>query len=352
MYKEIKRITDASVHVFYNGNYVCHNKYIKTKKLTRKPYLSISNAEDIVVWKSPEEMVVALFVVNNVLIYNVNEDHAIARHTSNLGQELYRLDHRMGGLVKYPDNNTVQIYNPPKGRYNMNILTGEVLKTYPEHEMYIHTITDCLYICMKDFGSKLIITDYDFNIIWQRDISVECQYNDMPSGTLTKGRITSVIVYQNKYVIISTMMSHCICMEIETGKVVWRKPGNSIWWYATKDNIAYCITNRALYYMDMETGVDADYGWTHSALPDFVVDGKKFTPLVDDIQYVDGLLWLIAFDRASGRSCILAVNPHNGHYEWIHHVDTKDKVMSMKFYEGRMYLNSTRDLLIYAKDKT
>jgi len=69
----------------------------------------------------------------------------------------------------------------------------------------------------------------------------------------------------------------------------------------------------------------------------------------DTIIYNNGLLWGLIY--SNGYSFVVAINPYDYHYEWIHRVETKEKVMGIQFHDNRMYLHTSgSELYIYEKE--
>ena len=76
---------------------------------------------------------------------------------------------------------------------------------------------------------------------------------------------------------------------------------------------------------------------------------KDYTAFGYEVIYNEGLLWYRVY--ASGKSFIIAINPHDGYYEWIHYIKESNKIDSVKFHKGRMYLRDINGtLFVYEKN--
>lgn len=127
-----------------------------------------------------------------------------------------------------------------------------------------------------------------------------------------------------------------ISIEIVSGKINWA----TVTYAETIEifqNIGYVCTSLSLYKINLDTGVIKDYdGWEFSRLPNFEFNGKTYWPTGHRVIHYEGLLWYAVYD--SGESFVIAINPQDGHYEWIHHVETNEKIKSIKFHHNRMYI--------------
>jgi len=356
MYQQIKIIEEAGLVGFQTEKQVIQQRDILAKKKYGKWYASIVNWNFDPIWQTTEmQNVGGIQIIDDFLMYIVNFEKTVFRNFADINHDTYVLNFAFTAS-KHPNNkNVIFGYFEDERFFVLDLNNNEILP-YPNPKFTIWYVLNKYLIGTQHNASKLIISDHEFNTIWERDISIEGQHKHWMTWEKSKkdeivpGRILSTILYQEKYVIICLEESDCICLELATGKEVWRNPNGSIWRFALSGNIAYCITNRSLWKLDLETGATTDYGWKGKALPDFEYEGNIFTPVVHDIQYHSDLLWFLSYDMSSGYSFILVVSPETGNYEWIHKVDSKHKVMSMKFHKNRMYLNSTRDLYIYERE--
>ncbi|MDR2127058.1 MAG: PQQ-binding-like beta-propeller repeat protein [Prevotellaceae bacterium] len=205
------------------------------------------------------------------------------------------------------------------------------------------------------FGNKLFFSDSIQKLIcccdcngkqvWQQDLKeiLKYQYNKKD----VYGQIKQVKQYKDSLIAVSD--GGVVKLQIETGEILWKSKT-----YARTmeiiGNIGYVCTNHSLYKINLETGEISGYGWEYHRLPDFEYNGKKYWAVGHEVIYHDGLLWYSVY--SSGHSFLLAINPSNGNYEWIHHVETNEKTASPQFHENKMFLLDTGSTLhIYEKEK-
>lgn len=158
--------------------------------------------------------------------------------------------------------------------------------------------------------------------------------------------IKAVKEYQNSLIIVTSVAT--LRLSADDGSVIWINNG-----YARTleivGNTGYICTGLSLLKINLDNGEESGYGWEQNRLPDFSYKGQEYSPAGHEVVYHDGLLWYSVC--SSGESFLLAINPNNGNYEWIHHVDTNDQTDSPQFYKDRMFLWDTGNILhIYEKE--
>ena len=201
-------------------------------------------------------------------------------------------------------------------------------------------ISDELIISYQSRKGLIGLFTLDNQEIWQHNINTLL-------GTETDSEIKQLKRYNDAIIVASNM--GILSIEISTGKVKW-----AVETYALTieivENTGYVCTNSALYKINLDTGVISDYdGWEYSALPDIRYEEKNYTAFGYEVIFHEGLLWYRVF--ASGESFIIAINPHDGYYEWVQHLEGVDKINSIKFHKNRMYLLDIGGILhVYEKD--
>lgn len=207
--------------------------------------------------------------------------------------------------------------------------------------IYLNIKTNLVTIDKKSCLS--CYTKTDFSLLWRQDLSEHLNYN--LDGKNITGQIKEVKQYKDSLIVISD--GGIIRLALETGEILWKiKP------YARTmeivDNTGFVCSSLALYKINLDTGDISGYGWKNHRLPDFEYKGKNYWPIGHRVVYHEGLLWYSVY--SSGDSFIVAINPHDGYYEWIHYVDTNEKTDPPQFYGNKMFLLDTGGTLhIYNK---
>lgn len=158
--------------------------------------------------------------------------------------------------------------------------------------------------------------------------------------------ISEIKEYQGSLIVLTSVAT--LRLSAEDGSIIWINNG-----YARTleivSNIGYLCTGLCLLKLNLDTGEESGYGWERNRLPDFTYNNKLYWPAGHEIVYHDGLLWYSVC--SSGKSFLLAINPDNGNYEWIHHVDTNEQTDAPQFYKDRMFIRDTGNTLhIYEKE--
>ena len=98
--------------------------------------------------------------------------------------------------------------------------------------------------------------------------------------------------------------------------------------------------------MNLDTGEKYSYGRKYDRLPDFEYNGETYWPSGYRVVYHKGLLWYRVY--SSGDSFIVSIDPDTANYQWIHKVDTYEKVNDINFYDDKMFVTDTGyNLFIY-----
>lgn len=162
-----------------------------------------------------------------------------------------------------------------------------------------------------------------------------------------KVKISQVKEYQGSLIVVTSVAT--LRLSAEDGSVIWKNEGYARTLEIVGDT-GYICTGLSLLKLNLDTGEESGYGWEKNRLPDFTYNGKSHWPAGQEVIYHDGFLWYSVYD--SGESFLIAINPDNGNYEWVHHVDTNGKTDAPQFYEDRMFLWDTGNTLhIYEKEK-
>ncbi|MEB3005997.1 hypothetical protein VJJ03_11450, partial [Capnocytophaga sp. G2] len=139
-----------------------------------------------------------------------------------------------------------------------------------------------------------------------------------------------------------------VCLSQKDGSLIWKCN-----YYARTMEIVghygYVCTSLSFYRVDLDTGESYDYDREYAALPDFKYNGKNYLPAGHRVVYHKGLLWYRVY--SSGDSFIIAIDPETANYQWIHKVDTYEKVNDIKFHDDKMFVTDTGyNLFIYEEE--
>lgn len=160
-------------------------------------------------------------------------------------------------------------------------------------------------------------------------------------------RINDIKEYQGSLIVATT--AAVLRLSVEDGSIIWISEG-----YARTieivGNTGYVCTSGSLFKVNLDNGEESGFGWgEYHKLPNFTYNGKDYWATGHRVVYHDGLLWYSVY--SSGDSFLIAINPENGNYEWIHYVDTIGKTDEPQFFGNYMFLYDTEHTLhIYQKE--
>lgn len=181
---------------------------------------------------------------------------------------------------------------------------------------------------------------HSIDLSWQLDIrSLFPEQEDV--------EIRDIKEYQGSLIIATT--AAVLRLSVEDGSIIWISEG-----YARTieivGNTGYVCTSGSLFKVNLDNGEESGYGWgEYHKLPNFTYNGKDYWATGHRVVYHDGLLWYSVY--SSGDSFLIAINPENGNYEWIHYVDTIGKTDEPQFFGDYMFLYDTEHTLhIYQKE--
>jgi len=179
----------------------------------------------------------------------------------------------------------------------------------------------------------------DFSLLWQQNIQ------DFFPGE-EELSILEIYSYKDTFIIIARV--GIVCLSQKDGFLIWKCN-----YYARTMEIVghygYVCTSLSFYRVDLDTGESYDYDREYAALPDFKYNEKNYLPAGHRVVYHKGLLWYSVY--SSGDSFIIAIDPETANYQWIHKVETYEKVMDIKFYYDKMFVTDTGyNLFIYEEE--
>ena len=195
------------------------------------------------------------------------------------------------------------------------------------------------FIVSRYSTSIYIYKKNDFSLLWQQNIQ------DFFPGE-EELSILEIYSYKDTFIIIARV--GIVCLSQKDGSLIWKCDH-----YARTMEIVghygYVCTSLSFYRVDLDTGEFYNYNRKYSRLPDFEYNGKNHWPSGHRVVYHKGLLWYIVY--SSGESFIIAIDPETANYQWIHKVETYEKVMDIKFYDDKMFVTDTGyNLFIYEEE--
>ena len=326
------------------GGFYINDKYTVCTQSSLEGKIQVKNHLNEVLFLSEQEWVNQFFITKDVLLYSSYNENFTRIHNLHSNENItldvyfygvqqnspYVYDYLYYNLSEY-DNNF--IYDLQTGKVVgecLNSIKGEILLS-----------TDKYIITQKD---SLIYTyiKTDFSLLWQKDLN-DYFLKDIE----TEVEVKEVYLYENSLIVVAK--AGVVRLNIETGELIWKTN-----YYACTMEIVgqfgYVCTGLSLYRINLEDGETYNYGREYAQLPDFEYEGKTYWAAGNRVVYHEGLLWYLAYD--SGDSFVIAIDPENAKYQWIHKIDTCEKVDKIQFYQDKMFVSdSGGNLFIYEEMK-
>ena len=337
MYKQEKKINDIGRYIYIDG------LIYGIKKEEEKRYFQELSLGGKVLWQSKESNVYDYYANEEVIIFNL-------KNTEGPSKDLLIYDRKTKKIIfkgeielylfspRFYDKNI--LYNINKNRVlTFDILKGGILQ---EKEISLKGITAFFtydYIVRYDDIYIYIYVKNDFSLLWQQNIQ------DFFPGE-EELSIFEIYSYKDTFIIIARV--GIVCLSQKDGSLIWKCN-----YYARTMEIVghygYVCTSLSFYRVDLDTGEKYGYGRKYDRLPDFEYNGKNHWPAGYRVVYHKGLLWYRVY--SSGESFIIAIDPETANYQWIHKVETYEKVMDIKFYDDKMFVTDTDyNLFIYEEE--
>ena len=202
----------------------------------------------------------------------------------------------------------------------------------------IRFFTDSFLVTNSNTYTYMYVKN-DLSLLWQQNIQ------DFFPGE-EELSILEIYSYKDTFIIIARV--GIVCLSQKDGSLIWKCN-----YYARTMEIVghygYVCTSLSFYRVDLDTGESYDYDREYAALPDFKYNEKNYLPAGHRVVYHKGLLWYSVY--SSGDSFIIAIDPETANYQWIHKVETYEKVMDIKFYDDKMFVTDTGyNLFIYEEE--
>lgn len=293
-------------------------------------------------WFTQDSMVNNFVVYENNIIYTVYRTKTVSINFEDLSVN-YETKEPITIFNNSLDNSFYYDYDKDNFlRFDMK--KGEVIKMPSKEKLTGLMKVLGMYIIHYKSTRICIYNKTDFSLLWQKDLSKKMRYEH--EGKVVQGEIKQVKQYKNSLIVVSD--GGIIRLALDTGDILWNIKSYTRTMEIV-DETGYCCSGLSLWKLNLESGENSDYGWEYNRLPDIEWQGRTYWPIGHEVIYHEGLLWYAVY--ASGHSFLVAINPHDGHYEWVHHVDTNEKIESPRFHNNNMFLLDTGGTLhIYKKE--
>ena len=336
MYRQIEKWENIFSYFYIDGK-----MYVKTEENCILKELSLTGE---VLWESEETKVRYYYVNNDVIIFNLEslEDKYTYDRT-------FIYDRRRKTLIFRGEielnisyiffNKNILNSNTNENIIVFDILKGKILKKIDKPTIGVTLLMTEEYVVKKYDPYIYIYVKNDYSLLRQQNIQ------DFFPGE-EELSILEIYSYKDTFIIIARV--GIVCLSQKDGSLIWKCD-----YYARTMEIVghygYVCTSLSFYRVDLDNGEKYGYGRKYDRLPDFEYNGENHWPSGHRVVYHKGLLWYIVY--SSGESFIIAIDPETANYQWIHKVDTYEKVMDIKFYDDKMFVTDTDyNLFIYEEE--
>ena len=336
MYRQIEKWENIFSYFYIDGKI-----YVKTEENCILKELSLTGE---VLWESEETEVRYYYVNNDVIIFNLEslEDKYTYDRT-------FIYDRRRKTLIFRGEielnisyiffNKNILNSNTNENIIVFDILKGKILKKIDKPTIGVTLLMTEEYVVKKYDPYIYIYVKSDYSLLRQQNIQ------DFFPGE-EELSILEIYSYKDTFIIIARV--GIVCLSQKDGSLIWKCN-----YYARTMEIVghygYVCTSLSFYRVDLDTGEFYNYNRKYSRLPDFEYNGENHWPSGHRVVYHKGLLWYSVY--SSGESFIIAIDPETANYQWIHKVETYEKVMDIKFYDDKMFVTDTGyNLFIYEEE--
>ena len=336
MYRQIEKWENIFSYFYIDGK-----MYVKTEENCILKELSLTGE---VLWESEETEVRYYYVNNDVIIFNLEslEDKYTYDRT-------FIYDRRRKTLIFRGEielnisyiffNKNILNSNTNENIIVFDILKGKILKKIDKPTIGVTLLMTEEYVVKKYDPYIYIYVKSDYSLLRQQNIQ------DFFPGEEDLS-ILEIYSYKDTFIIIARV--GIVCLSQKDGSLIWKCD-----YYARTMEIVghygYVCTSLSFYRVDLDNGEKYGYGRKYDRLPDFEYNGENHWPSGHRVVYHKGLLWYIVY--SSGESFIIAIDPETANYQWIHKVETYEKVMDIKFYDDKMFVTDTGyNLFIYEEE--
>ena len=336
MYRQIEKWENIFSYFYIDGKI-----YVKTEENCILKELSLTGE---VLWESEETEVRYYYVNNDVIIFNLEslEDKYTYDRT-------FIYDRRKKTLIFKGEielnisyiffNKNILNSNTNENIIVFDILKGEILKKIDKPTIGVTLLVTEKYVVKKYDPYIYIYVKSDYSLLRQQNIQ------DLFPGEEDLS-ILEIYSYKDTFIIIARV--GIVCLSQKDGSLIWKCDHYALTMEIV-GHYGYVCTSLSFYRVDLDTGEFYNYNRKYSRLPDFEYNGENHWPSGHRVVYHKGLLWYRVY--SSGDSFIVAIDPDTANYQWIHKVDTYEKVNDIKFYDDKMFVTDTGyNLFIYEEE--
>lgn len=336
MYRQIEKWENIFSYFYIDGKI-----YVKTEENCILKELSLTGE---VLWESEETEIRYYYVNNDVIIFNLEslEDKYTYDRT-------FIYDRRRKTLIFRGEielnisyiffNKNILNSNTNENIIVFDILKGEILNKIDKPTIGVTLLMTEEYVVKKYDPYIYIYVKSDYSLLRQQNIQ------DFFPGE-EELSILEIYSYKDTFIIIARV--GIVCLSQKDGSLIWKCDHYALTMEIV-GHYGYVCTSLSFYRVDLDTGEKYGYGRKYDRLPDFEYNGKNHWPAGHRVVYHKGLLWYIVY--SSGESFIIAIDPETANYQWIHKVETYEKVMDIKFYDDKMFVTDTGyNLFIYEEE--
>jgi len=336
MYRQIEKWENIFSYFYIDGKI-----YVKTEENCILKELSLTGE---VLWESEETKVRYYYVNNDVIIFNLEslEDKYTYNRTFIYDRRKKTLIFR--GEIELNISYIFFSKNILNSNTNENIIVFDILKGKILNKIDKPTIGVTLlmteeYVVKKYDPYIYIYVKSDYSLLRQQNIQ------DLFPGEEDLS-ILEIYSYKDTFIIIARV--GIVCLSQKDGSLIWKCDHYALTMEIV-GHYGYVCTSLSFYRVDLDTGEFYNYNRKYSRLPDFEYNGENHWPSGHRVVYHKGLLWYRVY--SSGDSFIVAIDPDTANYQWIHKVDTYEKVNDIKFYDDKMFVTDTGyNLFIYEEE--
>ena len=336
MYRQIEKWENIFSYFYIDGKI-----YVKTEENCILKELSLTGE---VLWESEETKVRYYYVNNDVIIFNLEslEDKYTYDRT-------FIYDRRRKTLIFRGEielnisyiffNKNILNSNTNENIIVFDILKGKILKKIDKPTIGVTLLMTEEYVVKKYDPYIYIYVKSDYSLLRQQNIQ------DLFPGEEDLS-ILEIYSYKDTFIIIARV--GIVCLSQKDGSLIWKCDHYALTMEIV-GHYGYVCTSLSFYRVDLDTGEFYNYNRKYSRLPDFEYNGENHWPSGHRVVYHKGLLWYRVY--SSGDSFIIAIDPETANYQWIHKVETYEKVMDIKFYDDKMFVTDTGyNLFIYEEE--
>lgn len=366
MYRLLKRYSSTSLADISNDDSFFIVSRSKKENIQQIQYIQ---SDFSLIWESPELDVFSGIVENNEIKYSTLGGKLISRSLKGftIQTEIKELQPSILFGKWYREkvwNSTLLCLNYDYTKYLLiDLKRNSVIhkfdfgsKEWPISQFYQNRFIVKSKREDTFFPGILQVYDIDFQLIWQHDFTEECRFInydkiDRDENERLPGQIEDIVMYGEDKLIVSCKYSKVFCIELFTGKILWENTFTGNREYIIVDDIGYAYSNGGgINKIDLHTGASMHEDKRFHRLPEMpYYNNIHISTATNKIVYHDDLLWGLIY--SNGYSFVVAIHPDTYQYEWIHRVETTEKVMSIQFFNERMYLNTSgSELFIYEKN--